>query len=178
MQYTDTVSSPLGEIILAAEGDQLIGLWFAGQKYDQAGLDVQAEPKSDLPIFQQARTWLAAYFEGKDPGPLPPCAPKGTEFQRLVWGLLAQIPYGQTTTYGQLAVEVARATGKERSSSRAVGGAVGRNPVSIILPCHRVVGASKNLTGFSGGLDRKKALLILEGVDISQFKTPTQGTAL
>lgn len=177
MDFTCTYASPLGDIELASNGEALIGLWFKGQKYDAATLSPTAQEKPDDPVLAQARAWLDAYFEGRDPGKIPPCAPRGSEFRQLVWAKLAEIPYGELVTYGDIAKAIEADTGKKRSA-RAVGGAVGHNPVSIILPCHRVVGASRSLTGYAGGIERKTALLKLEGVDMSALSVPTKGTAL
>lgn len=162
MAYTTRCPSPLGTIALASDGAALTGLWFQGQRHYPAWLDGALEA-DDLPIFEQTRQWLARYFAGRDPGPTPPLAPAGTAFQREVWALLGAIPYGQTRTYGDLAQALARRRGLTRMSARAVGGAVGRNPISILIPCHRVVGRSGGLTGYAGGLERKRALLALEG---------------
>lgn len=125
-----------------------------------------------------ARAWLDAYFAGRDPGALPPVALHGTPFQEEVWAELALIPYGQLTTYGAIAQALSRKHGGKNVSARAVGVAVGKNPVSIIVPCHRVVGATGSLTGYAGGIARKVKLLKLEGVDTSKLKVPTKGTAL
>ena len=152
--------SPLGEIILASDGEALTGLWFAGQKYEGSTLAPEHEEK-DLPVFDETRHWLDVYFTGKAPGFTPPLKLKGTDFRKTVWEILLTIPYGETTTYGEIAAAVARKTGGS-VSARAVGGAVGHNPVSLIVPCHRVVGADGSLTGYAGGVDRKKALLTLE----------------
>lgn len=177
--FTCRYDSPLGAITLASTQEALTGLWFDGQKYDQAGLDVNAEvvDASSVDVLAQTVAWLDTYFQGNDPGALPPCNPQGSAFRKLVWQQLAQIPYGELSSYGQIAKQLEQITGK-RQSARAIGGAVGHNPISIILPCHRVVGAQKNLTGYAGGLDKKIGLLKLEGFDMSQFKIPTQGTAL
>ena len=177
MDFTCTYASPLGDIELASNGEALIGLWFKGQKYDAATLSPTVQEKPDDPVLAQARAWLDAYFEGRDPGEIPSCAPRGSEFRQLVWAKLAEIPYGELVTYGDIAKAIEADTGKKRSA-RAVGGAVGHNPVSIILPCHRVVGASRSLTGYAGGIERKIALLKLEGVDMSSLTVPTKGTAL
>lgn len=176
MDFIDLYESPLGAITLASDGEALVGLWFEQQKYDKATLG-ECEKRPDLPVLREARTWLDTYFEGKDPGPIPPVRPRGTEFRQRVWQQLAEIPYGHLTTYGEIAQRIAAETGT-RASARAVGGGVGHNPISIILPCHRVVGASGSLTGFGGGLPRKIALLELEGVDLSGLTVPTKGTAL
>jgi len=160
MQYTAAYASPLGEILLAGEGDALTGLWFQGQKYFCRTLD-RDHAQGDLPVFEAARRWLDAYFSGKDPGPAPPLNPEGTPFQKQVWTLLTTIPYGETTTYGGLARRLSEAGRK--TSPRAVGSAVGRNPISILIPCHRVVGADGTLTGYAAGTDKKTALLTLEG---------------
>lgn len=177
MDFTCTYASPLGDIELASNGEALIGLWFKGQKYDAATLSPTTQEKPDDPVLAKTRAWLDAYFEGRDPGEIPPCAPRGSEFRQLVWAKLAEIPYGELITYGDIAKAIEADTGKKRSA-RAVGGAVGHNPVSIILPCHRVVGASRSLTGYAGGIERKIALLKLEGVDMSTLSVPTKGTAL
>ena len=177
MDFTCTYASPLGDIELASNGEALIGLWFKGQKYDAATLSPTTQEKPDDPVLARACAWLDAYFKGRDPGEIPPCAPRGSEFRQLVWTKLAEIPYGELVTYGDIAKAIEADTGKKRSA-RAVGGAVGHNPVSIILPCHRVVGASRSLTGYAGGIERKIALLKLEGVDMSTLSVPTKGTAL
>lgn len=162
MRYMTTCPSPLGEVILASDGQALTGLWFAGQKYERRGLAPDAQIRA-LPVFDATRAWLARYFSGRDPGPIPPVSPPGTPFQREVWALLRTIPYGRTQTYGELAQALARQRGGRPVSPRAVGSAVGKNPVSILLPCHRVVGSGSKLTGYAGGLERKRALLRLEG---------------
>lgn len=156
MTYRGTYRSPLGIITLASDGDSLTGLWFEGQRYYPDDLAGESE-EADLPVFRQVKAWLDVYFSGRDPGPVPPVRPAGTDFQREVWAILAAIPYGQTRTYGEIARELGR------TSPRAVGSAVGRNPISILVPCHRVVGANGSLTGYAGGMERKTALLELEG---------------
>ena len=160
MQYTGRYLSPLGELLLAADDAGLTGVWFQGQKYFGHGLDPAAQA-GDLPVLDETRRWLDRYFSGRDPGPVPPLHPMGTDFQKRVWSLLLSIPRGQTATYGALAKELAG----RPVLSRAVGGAVGHNPISILIPCHRVVGAGGRLTGYAGGLERKRALLALEGAD-------------
>lgn len=154
------VPSPLGVLTLASDGEALTGLWLPGQKYFAAGLAPDAEEQPDLPVFRQAETWLSAYFAGQDLPPMPPLRPRGTAFRQAVWALLEDIPYGETVTYGDLAARL-RQKGLS-GSARAVGGAVGHNPISILIPCHRVLGAGGRLTGYAGGLAAKEALLTLE----------------
>ncbi len=176
MDFTCTYASPLGDIELASNGEALIGLWFKGQKYDAATLSPTAQEKLTIRCLRKrvrgsTRTSRAATRK------IPPVRPADQEFRQLVWAKLAEIPYGELVTYGDIAKAIEADTGKKRSA-RAVGGAVGHNPVSIILPCHRVVGASRSLTGYAGGIERKTALLKLEGVDMSALSVPTKGTAL
>ena len=159
MTYTTYYSSPLGKIILVSDGAALTELDFAE---DVPAASVEHTQK-DLPVFEEVSRWLDVYFAGRDPGTLPPLAPHGTAFQQAVWKILRGIPYGTTTTYGGIAAHIAAARGG-RMSAQAVGGAVGRNPISILIPCHRVIGADGSLTGYAGGLDKKEALLRLEGV--------------
>ena len=166
MTVSRTYLSPLGRITLAAEAGKLVGLWLEGQKYFLGTLPEAPLPGSD-PVFEETERWLDAYFAGRDPGPLPPTAPRGSEFRQRVWASLAAIPYGQVTTYGAIAKELETLTGR-RQSARAVGGAVGHNPISIILPCHRVVGTNGSLTGYAGGVEIKRALLSLEGVELTE----------
>lgn len=164
MIYMGRYDSPLGPITLAGEDGALTGLWFDGQKYFGAGLPA-GTPEGEPPVFRQVRAWLDRYFRGEDPGPAPPLAPAGTVFQRAVWEVLREIPYGRTATYGQVAQAAGRRLGRN-TSPRAAGSAVGRNPISLLIPCHRVVGAGGSLTGYAGGLERKEALLKLEGAEI------------
>lgn len=162
MEYLNYKQSPLGTILLSSDGTALTGLWFAGQKHFGAHLPPDCE-ELNLPVFEQAGAWLDLYFGGKEPDFTPPLSPRGTRFQKEVWDILLTIPYGQTVTYGEIASALAKQQGQAHMSARAVGGAVGRNPVSLIIPCHRVIGADGSLTGYAGGTDRKKSLLILEG---------------
>ena len=164
MLYTCTLTTPLGEMTAAANGEALVGLWFVGQKYYPPHTETWIE-RPDLEVFEDLRAWLAEYFAGRDPAMELSLAPQGTPFQTAVWKALLAIPTGQVTTYSAIARELARGRGASMSS-QAVGGAVGRNPISIIVPCHRVVGVNGSLTGYAGGLDRKKALLDLEKADI------------
>ena len=160
MGYTCHWESPLGGITLASDGERLTGLWFDGQAHFGSTLGPGDQP-GELPVFRQTAAWLETYFAGRKPDFTPPLALAGTPFRREVWGLLLDIPYGGTVTYGQMAQRM----GQPASAARAVGGAVGRNPISLIIPCHRVVGAGGRLTGYAAGLARKKFLLALEGAE-------------
>lgn len=153
--------SPLGRITLASDGDALTGLWFDGQTYYASTL-TGTEQETDLPVFAQAAEWLDAYFSGRDPGFTPPLHLTGSPFRQAVWELLLTIPYGETTTYGILAKRFAILTGRPVPAAQAIGGAVAHNPVSLIVPCHRVIGADGCLTGYAGGVYRKEWLLALE----------------
>ena len=165
MQYFETYNSPLGDITLAADDIGLTGLWFVGQKHYARTLGKECEQR-ETEIISAARRWLDEYFCGKQPKTAVPLHLSGTDYQQEVWEILRQIPYGQTITYGDIAREIAKRHGKASISSQAVGNAVGRNPISIIVPCHRVIGANSNLTGYAGGIDRKKTLLRMEGIVI------------
>lgn len=179
MYCTTTFSSPLGDFSLISDTDSLVGLWFQNPKYACDIPSDQLIPRDDLAIFSRTKKWLNDYFEGRRPSPNRlPLAPKGSEFQQAVWKILCEIPYGQVITYGDVAKEIALQRGLAKMSAQAVGGAVGRNPISIIIPCHRVIGAGGNLTGYGGGIDRKIRLLELEGCDINRFSIPKKGTAL
>lgn len=169
--------SPLGRILLAADERGLTGLWFEGQKYFARTLPTECEER-ETPALADAAHWPDVYFSGHEPDFTPPLHPAGTPFQRTVWALLGQIPYGEMTTYGALAQTLATRVGLASMSAQAVGGAVGHNPVSIIVPCHRVVGADGSLTGYAGGIERKIVLLCLEGADTARFRIPKKGTAL
>lgn len=162
MRYTDNYVSPMGNIVLAGDGTALTGLWFEGQKWFGAGLTDGAE-RAELPVFGQTKKWLDIYFGGGEPAFTPAVALRGSEFQIAVWNVLSAISYGKTVTYGEIAKNLTAVTGR-KTSARAVGSAVGRNPVSIIVPCHRVLGADGSLTGYAGGVERKRELLRLEGV--------------
>ena len=154
MDHTMRYASPLGALLLASDGAALIGVWFEGQAHFARGLGEHA-PQSDEAL-EAAAQWLDDYFAGRAPGEAPKLAPRGTDFQKAVWRMLLKIPRGETTTYGAIAAALG-------SSARAVGGAVGRNPISILIPCHRVTGADGSLTGYAGGIERKTALLKIEG---------------
>ena len=161
MQYTSRYRSPLGEMLLAADETGVTGLWFAGQKYFARHLDKEQVEK-EIPLFTTVKQWLDVYFAGSEPDFTVPLHFTGTAFQNEVWGILCAIPYGQTTTYGEIAKQLAARRGLPHMSARAVGGAVGHNPISILVPCHRVVGLGGSLTGYAGGLERKRCLLALE----------------
>ena len=177
MQYISHYSSPLGKMLLAGSEAGLTGLWFEGQKYFPRGLD-DGRAEGELPLFETARRWLDVYFSGREPDFSVPLHLTGTAFQREVWEILRAIPYGHMATYGEIAAALAAKRGLSRMSAQAVGGAVGRNPVSVIVPCHRVVGTDGSLTGYAGGLDRKVRLLTLEQADLSQCFLPKRGSAL
>ena len=175
MRSVTTLPSPVGRLTLASDGESLIGLWLDGQKYFGAGLPDTVQEK-DLSVFREAEAWLKAYF-AKAPLPaLPPLAPQGSSFRQAVWQLLLEIPYGTVTTYGALAQKL-RDRGIS-AAAQAVGGAVGHNPISILIPCHRVVGSDGSLTGYAGGVAKKQFLLELEGVDMAGLYVPPRGTAL
>lgn len=163
MQYISRYQSPLGEILLAADDMGLTGLWFYGQKYFALHLDKSHEEKP-CPVLEQAKLWLNIYFSGQNPDFSVPLHLEGTEFQKDVWEILLDIPYGTTVTYGKIAAVLAQKKGLEHMSAQAVGNAVGHNPVSVIVPCHRVLGSNGSLTGYAGGLERKIKLLELEKV--------------
>jgi len=181
MFYSTVFPSPIGMITLACDSDgkTLAGLWLKGQKYYGDTIPEALTPKNDMPIFTAAKKWLCKYFVGEKPAISElPLAPLGGEFRQGVWNILCEIPYGVIITYGDIAKKIAKKMNKESMSSQAVGGAVGHNPISIIIPCHRVVGSNGSLTGYAGGVKTKIKLLELEGVDMSRLFVPTRGTAL
>ena len=177
MTYIYHYNSPLGGITLSSNGTELNGLWFDGQKYfgDTLPKDYSEKP---LPVFDQTARWLDIYFGGKDPDFTPPLSMETTPFRRQVWKIMQTIPFGQTMTYGEIAAKVAQLKGLPRMSAQAVGGAVGHNSISIIIPCHRVVGTNGSLTGYAGGIEKKIQLLKLEKADMKAFFIPKKGTAL
>ena len=176
MQYTNKYSSPLGEMLMAADDTGLTGLWFMGQKYFALYLDREHKEK-DLPVFRGTKHWLDIYFSGKEPNFKLPLHFTGSPFQNEVWKILYSIPYGKTMTYGEIARIIALQRGLAQMSAQAVGSAVGHNEISIIVPCHRVVGSSGNLTGYAGGIDKKIKLLKLEGAWQERFFVPKKSTA-
>ncbi len=164
-EYTYHYDSPLGAITMSSDGEALTGLWFEGQKYFGSTLTSESEQKN-LSVFEETICWLDVYFEGKKPDFIPKLKLKGTKFRRMVWEILLEIPYGQTMTYKEIADKVAKQRGMESMSAQAVGGAVGHNPISLIVPCHRVIGTDGSLTGYAGGMEKKAELLKMEHVDI------------
>ena len=177
MEYIHHYESPLGAITMASDGEALIGLWFDGQKYFADCLESEYEEKM-LPIFEQADQWLSIYFSGQQPDFTPMLSMKTTEFRKAVWEIMLSIPYGKTMTYGEIADRIAKQKGLQKMSAQAVGGAVGHNSISLIIPCQRVVGTNGSLTGYAGGIEKKVKLLELEGADMGSFFVPKKGTAL
>ena len=175
MQYISHYRSPLGDILLAADQNCLTGLWFEGQKYFALHLDKEREEK-EIPVFEKTKEWLDIYFSGKEPDFTVPLRFIGRDFQKEVWKILCSIPYGQTMTYGEIAGKLAEKRGKKSMSAQAVGGAVGHNRISILVPCHRVVGSDGSLTGYAGGIEKKVKLLTLEKADMKSFFLPKKGT--
>ncbi len=165
MDYIYHYQSFLGGITMASDGKHLIGLWFDGQKYFADSLSGPVQEQS-LPVFKDTCRWLDTYFSGKDPGFTPPIAMHTTPFRKQVWDIMLQIPYGRTLTYGEIADKIAKKRGMKKMSAQAVGGAVGHNSISLIIPCHRVIGAGGNLTGYAGGIKTKIKLLNLEGIQL------------
>ena len=177
MVYTCKYKSSIGDILLATDEIGLIGLWFEGQKYFANTLPDEHIPQ-ETEILTETIKWLDMYFSGEEPNFTPPLHPSGSSFRQAVWQILLQIPYGQTITYGEIARKIAETKNTSRMSAQAVGGAVGHNEISIIIPCHRVVGTNGSLTGYAGGMEKKVALLKLEHTDMSGFFVPKKGTAL
>ena len=171
MDYIYRYASPIGSMTMAGSGTGLTGLWFDGQKYAAATLSAHHEEKR-LSVFEDTVKWLDTYFGGEIPDCIPEINLQSTPFRKAVWDILLTIPYGKTMTYGEIAAILAQQTGK-KMSPQAVGGAVGHNPVSIILPCHRVVGADGSLTGYAGGIDRKRFLLELEAKQQGETRHPS-----
>lgn len=174
--YKSTYESPLGFITMVSDGQNLVGLWLEGQTHFEESIKVPFAENNDIPVFHKTSSWLDKYFAGEAMGivnlPLSfdcnPISNYATPFRKVIWQILCDIPYGKLVTYGDIAKEIAALTGKEKISAQAVGNAVGHNPISIIVPCHRVVGAGGKLTGYAGGLDLKIKLLELEGFQIDK----------
>lgn len=173
MQYISTYMSPIGGITLAGDGTSLTGLWFDGQKYFGSNLISECERK-ELPVFDEARRWLDIYFSGKNPDFTPPMSLKASSFRMAVWNILRKIPYGKVMTYGEIAALIAEQKGIDHMSAQAIGGAVSHNPISLMIPCHRVVGTNGSLTGYAGGIEKKIYLLQLEHTDMTGMSAPEQ----
>lgn len=173
MQFKTYFDSPVGKLLISSDGEYLTGLWIEKQKYYAKGLAQDAQRRDELEIFQQVKAGLSAYFAGEESDlcklPLRLC---GSSFQQKVWNILREIPYGKTMTYAEIAKRVAKMEARPSMSAQAIGGAVGRNPISIVIPCHRVVGSNGSLTGYAGGIDTKIRLLELEQTDMTGLFNP------
>lgn len=177
--YYSIYMSPVGQLTIASDGENVIGLWIEGQKYFGRTLSSEKILAKDMAVLKQTVDWLERYFAGEKPLPSElPLVPEGSEFRQAVWDILCEIPYGEVITYGDIAKKITAMKGVDTMSAQAVGGAVGHNPISIIIPCHRVVGSNGSLTGYAGGMERKQWLLAHEGLDMLEFYVPTKGTAL
>lgn len=176
MHYTSTYQSPVGEMLLAADEEGVVGLWFKDEKYYAYCLDKENEPR-ETHIIKKLKRWLDIYFEGREPDFTPPLHMIGTQFQLEVWNILREIPYGKTTTYNEIAKKIAKNRGIERMSAQAVGTAVGKNSINLIIPCHRVVGTNNSLAGYAGGIDKKITFLKLEGAYKDEYFVPKHSTA-
>ena len=170
MIYTAHYKSPVGDILLASKNNKLIGLWLEGQKYYLAGIKDTIVNNENDKILSKTKKWLDQYFKGEKPliEELP-LNPEGSDFRKAVWKILCEIPYGKVITYNDIAKKIAKERNVSRMSAQAVGGAVAHNPISIIIPCHRVVGTNGSLTGYAGGIDKKLRLLQIEGHNINKF---------
>ena len=176
MMYLLRMGSPVGPLYIVSDGEAITGLWLEGQKYFASTLHDAPVESRDLPVLCQAESWLNSYFKKAPLPSLPPLRPEGSPFRQEVWNMLLAIPYGQTTTYGAIAAAL-KARGVA-AAPQAVGGAVGHNPISILIPCHRVVGANGSLTGYAGGVKKKAFLLDLEGAHMASFFVPKRGSTL
>ena len=176
--YTSHYNSPIGRILLASRNENLIGLWIENQKYYFDCVKEKTKKQDRNSVLLQTKQWLDRYFAGEKPSVTElNIAPIGSDFRKVVWQILCEIPYGETTTYGEISSKVAVKLGKKRMSAQAVGGAVGHNPISIIIPCHRVVGSNGSLTGYAGGINKKIELLVLEGAWREEFFVPQKSAA-
>lgn len=179
MIYITYYNSPIGDILLASKNDKLIGLWIENQKYYLSGFKEELKEVDNNKILNKAKKWLDRYFDGEKPNINElELEPIGSDFRKSVWRILCNIPYGEVITYNDIAKEIAKEKGIKQMSAQAVGGAVGHNPISIIIPCHRVVGSNGSLTGYAGGVKKKKYLLEHEKVDMSKLYIPKKGTAV
>lgn len=179
MYYKTYYESPLGKILLVSSKTHLIGLWLEGQKYSLDVLNKEPIISEENEVLIKAKQWLDDYFHFKKPNVAKlPLAPMGNDFRQKVWRILCEIPYGEVTTYKNIAEKIAKQTNKKSMSAQAIGNAVGHNPISIIIPCHRVVGTNGSLTGYAGGIDKKIFLLELEKVDRKQLFVPKKSTAM
>ncbi len=170
MVYTTYYNSPIGRLLLAEKNGALIGVWMEGQKYYLGSLRDKTEENPQSPTLQQTVKWLDRYFDKKKPKNNElKISPIGSEFRKEIWNILCEIPYGKTITYGEISQKIANRRGIKKMSAQAIGGAVGHNPISIIIPCHRVVGTNGNLTGYAGGIEKKLKLLTHEGVNMDKL---------
>ena len=170
MKYLGYYDSPLGPVTLAGDADSLTGLWFKGQAHYMAGMENEETCERETDAIRQTKKWLDIYFSGRDPGFIPPIKVEATPFRAVIADILLTIPFGSTLTYLDIARQAARRTGRDKLSARAAGNAVGHNPISLIIPCHRVIGAGGSLTGYAGGLEKKIWLLRTEGHTIEGMK--------
>lgn len=176
MMFACYYDSPLGKLLLTADALGLTGLYFDGEKTEPGRLPF-VHTERETPLLAETKRWLDVYFSGREPDFLPPLHPAGSAFRQAVWALLLQIPYGQTTTYGAIARQLAAKQGIPKMSAQAVGGAIGHNKIAIVIPCHRVIGANGSLTGYAGGMNRKAALLELEHTDMTGLFLPKKRPA-
>lgn len=181
MVYWNTYDSPCGKLVMKSEGECLTELSFmGGEDFKETCIEqpeMEEERRQSIPLFDEVKCWLDIYFAGEEPDFMPEMAWKGTSFRTEVWEYLKKIPYGKVVTYGDIAKEIAKKRGIAKMSAQAVGGAVGHNPIAIIVPCHRVIGENGNLTGYGGGIERKVALLKLEKSYREHFYIPKKGAA-
>ncbi|WP_292881234.1 methylated-DNA--[protein]-cysteine S-methyltransferase [Methanobrevibacter sp. UBA188] len=159
MYYSTDYESPLGEMLIVSDGEAICGVWFYGQKHFKSTVIGKTIHDDDLSIFKKAKQWFEDYFNGKNPQINFQLKPEGSKFRQKVWKILSEIPYGETLTYGEIASKIS-----PNMSAQAVGGAVGHNPISILIPCHRVLGSDGKLTGYAAGLDKKIELLKIENI--------------